>query len=54
MIDADFDAFETGDEVWFAEDAGDDEPQASTVHIVGKHHRLGERPRFNPRSLTAN
>lgn len=41
VIDADLDALEIGDEVWFAEEATADGPQASTVHIVGKHHRAG-------------
>jgi ribosomal subunit interface protein len=41
VIDADLDALEIGDEVWFAEESGDDGPQASTVHVVGKHHRAG-------------
>jgi cold shock CspA family protein len=31
---------EEGDQVWFSEEAGDEGPQASTVHIVGKHHPI--------------
>lgn len=41
VVDADFDSLETGDEVWFAEEAAAEGPQASTVHVVGKHHRIG-------------
>ncbi len=41
LIDADFDALEIGDEVWFAEEMGEAGPQASSVHIVGKHHPVG-------------
>jgi cold shock CspA family protein len=41
LIDADLDALEIGDEVWFAEESTVDGPQASTVHVVGKHHRVG-------------
>ena len=41
VIDADLDALEIGDEVWFSEESAADGPQASTVHIVGKHHRVG-------------
>ena len=32
------DALEIGDEVRFTEEAGDEGPQASTVHLIGKHH----------------
>ena len=38
LIDGDFDALEIGNEVRFAEEAGDKGPQASTVHLIGKHH----------------
>jgi cold shock CspA family protein len=38
VLDADFDKLEIGDEVRFDESTGDAGPQASTVHIVGKHH----------------
>ncbi len=41
VIDADFDALEIGDEVWFSEEMGEAGPQASSVHIVGKHHPVG-------------
>jgi cold shock CspA family protein len=40
VVDGDFDLLEEGDQVWFAEEPGDEGPQASTVHIVGKHHRV--------------
>jgi cold shock CspA family protein len=38
VVDEDFDLLEEGDQVWYTEEAGDEGPQASTVHIVGKHH----------------
>lgn len=41
VVDGDFDLLEVGDQVWYAEEPGDEGPQASTVHIVGKHHLVG-------------
>lgn len=41
VVDAKFDDLSVGDEVRFAEEAGDEGPQASTVHVVGKHHVVG-------------
>jgi ribosomal subunit interface protein len=41
VVDADFDGLEVGDEVRFAEEMGESGPQASTVHVEGKHHVLG-------------
>ncbi len=41
VIEGDFDSLKIGDEVWFSEEAGEDGLQASTVHIVGKHHPVG-------------
>ena len=41
VVDADFDALKIGDEVRFAEEMGESGPQASTVHVEGKHHVLG-------------
>jgi cold shock CspA family protein/ribosome-associated translation inhibitor RaiA len=38
VLNANFDALEVGTEVRFDEEAGDEGPQASTVHVVGKHH----------------
>jgi len=38
VVDGVFDLLEEGDQVWYAEEAGADGPQASSVHIVGKHH----------------
>jgi ribosomal subunit interface protein len=38
MVDADFDKLQIGAEVRFSEEMGERGPQASTVHIVGKHH----------------
>ncbi len=41
VIDADFDQLKIGDEVRFSEEMGESGPQASTVHLEGKHHVLG-------------
>jgi cold shock CspA family protein/ribosome-associated translation inhibitor RaiA len=38
VVGADFDRLEAGMEVRFDEAPGDAGPQASTVHVVGKHH----------------
>lgn len=38
VLGGDYDELEEGSEVRFAEEAGEEGPQASTVHIVGKHH----------------
>lgn len=38
LVEGDYDALEIGDEVRFAVEEGDNGPQASTVHIIGKHH----------------
>ncbi|MDH5573205.1 MAG: HPF/RaiA family ribosome-associated protein [Gammaproteobacteria bacterium] len=38
VINGDLDALEEGAEVRFTESIGDAGPQASTVHVVGKHH----------------
>jgi len=38
LVDGDFDALEIGNEVRFVEEPGDEGPQASTVHLIGKHH----------------
>jgi len=38
VVDGDYDALKIGDEVRFTEVAGDEGPQASTVHLIGKHH----------------
>lgn len=38
VVDGVFDDLAEGDEVRFAEEAGERGPQASTVHVVGKHH----------------
>lgn len=40
VIDANFDKLEIGASVHFTETNGDMGPQASTVHIEGKHHTL--------------
>ncbi len=38
VVDGDFDKLETGAEVRFVEEVGEKGAQASTVHVVGKHH----------------
>ena len=38
LLGGSFDTLEIGDEVRFVEEAGDKGPQASTVHLLGKHH----------------
>jgi len=38
VINADFDKLETGTSVHFVEEMGENGPQASTVHVEGKHH----------------
>jgi ribosomal subunit interface protein len=41
VIDADFDKLDIGDTVHFSSEMGEAGPQASTVHIEGKHHVVG-------------
>ena len=41
VVDADFDGLQVGAEVRFDEEMGERGPQASTVHLVGKHHPAG-------------
>ena len=41
IVNEDFDQLEIGAEVRFAEEAGDEGPQASSVHVIGKHHIVG-------------
>ena len=41
LVDGDFDGLEEGDKVRFVEVAGEEGPQASTVHLVGKHNIVG-------------
>ncbi len=38
VLDADFDHLDIGTEVRYTEEAGEMGPQASTVHVIGKHH----------------
>jgi len=38
LLEGDLDSLEEGAEVRFAEEMGDNGPQASAVHIIGKHH----------------
>jgi ribosomal subunit interface protein len=41
VVEGDFDDLEIGMEVRFVEEMGAEGPQASTVHLVGKHHPIG-------------
>lgn len=41
VLEAGFDTLEVGSEVRYAEEQGERGPQASTVHIIGKHHVQG-------------
>jgi cold shock CspA family protein/ribosome-associated translation inhibitor RaiA len=41
FLDGDFDALDIGDKVRLAEEAGEKGPQASTVHLIGKHNIVG-------------
>lgn len=41
VVGADFDRLQLGAEVRFSEEAGEQGPQATTVHAVGKHHAAG-------------
>ena len=38
IIGENYDGLEIGDAVRFSEEMGNDGPQASTVHMIGKHH----------------
>lgn len=38
VLSGQFDSLEVGTEVRFEEERGDEGPQASTVHLIGKHH----------------
>lgn len=40
VINADFDKLKVGDSVHFSEETGEQGPQASTVHVEGKHHAV--------------
>ncbi len=41
LIAADFDKLVVGAEVRFEEESGEEGPQASSVHLIGKHHLHG-------------
>ena len=41
LLEGSFDTLEYGDKVRFSEVAGDNGPQASTVHLIGKHNIVG-------------
>lgn len=41
LVGGGFERLEAGMEVRFDEEAGEQGPQASTVHLVGKHHPVG-------------
>ena len=38
LVRGEYDELEVGSEVRFVEESGEEGPQASTVHVVGKHH----------------
>jgi cold shock CspA family protein len=40
VLNADFDKLEEGAQVHFSEEMGEKGPQASTVHVEGKHHTV--------------
>jgi ribosomal subunit interface protein len=41
VLDGGYDRLQPGTEVRFAEEMGEQGPQASTVHVIGKHHVAG-------------
>ncbi len=41
VTNGDFEKLEIGNEVRFVEEMGDKGPQASSVHVIGKHHIVG-------------
>lgn len=41
VLEGSFEALEPGTEVRFTEEMGELGPQASTVHVIGKHHVVG-------------
>jgi ribosomal subunit interface protein len=41
LVRGEYGELEVGSEVRFVEESGDEGPQASTVHVVGKHHITG-------------
>jgi cold shock CspA family protein len=41
VVGATFDKIQLGTEVRFTQEMGELGPQASTVHVVGKHHVVG-------------
>jgi ribosomal subunit interface protein len=41
VVDTTFDRLQEGEEVRFVEEQGESGPQASTVHLSGKHHIVG-------------
>jgi cold shock CspA family protein len=43
VIDLNFDRLEPGMEIRFSEAPGDQGPQASSVHVIGKHLSQGEK-----------
>lgn len=42
LVRGEYDELELGKEVRFVEEPGEEGPQASTVHVIGKHHIAGE------------
>ncbi|MEW6647457.1 MAG: HPF/RaiA family ribosome-associated protein [Pseudomonadota bacterium] len=41
IVNTDYDKLKVGMEVRFAEEMGEHGPQASSVHLIGKHHVIG-------------
>lgn len=41
IVGADFDMLQIGAQVRFSEEMGERGPQASTVHVIGRHHIVG-------------
>src|SRR5450759_3368878 len=41
VVGADFEKLDTGTEVRFSEELGERGPQATAVHLIGKHHIVG-------------
>ncbi|MDT8403746.1 HPF/RaiA family ribosome-associated protein [Sulfuriflexus sp.] len=42
VLNADFDSLEQGESVHFSEELGDEGPQATAVHVEGKHHEVAK------------
>lgn len=47
VMDDEFERLTVGTEVWFAEEKGEQGPQASTVHVLHGHHIIDDPGRHN-------